>query len=148
MNVAEFEDWLDRLGEDVSRWPESQRQAALALLKDSAEAQTLLEESRALRRALAAPKLRAPAGLADRIAAQATTAAQPVPAPVQKASLKAPPPRFAARIYRSFPAVALSLCFLLGLLVGAFSPIREAEIDQIDFPAYVAYVVDMAHSAD
>ena len=147
MNVAEFEDWLDRLGEDVSRWPESQRQAALALLRDSAEAQALLEESRALRRALAAPKLRAPAGLADRIAAQ-TTAARPVPAPVQKASLKAPPPRFAARIYRSFPAVALSLCFLLGLLVGVFSPSREAELDQIDFPAYVAYVVDMAHSAD
>jgi hypothetical protein len=143
MNVAEFEDWLDRLGEDVSRWPEPQRQAALALLKDSVEAQTLLEESRALRRALAAPKLRAPAGLADRIAAQATAAR-----PVQKASLKAPPPRFAAQIYRSFPAVALSLCFLLGLLVGVFSPSREAEIDQIDFPAYVAYVVDMAHSAD
>jgi hypothetical protein len=147
MNVVEFEDWLDRLGEDVPRWPEPQRQAALALLKDSTEAQILLEESQALRRALSAPKIRAPAGLAERIAAQAT---RPVPAPqfVQKVSVRGRPPEFQARIYRSFPAVALSLCFLVGLLVGVFTASPQAEIDQVDFPTYVAYVVDMAHNAD
>ena len=147
MNAVEFEDWLDRLGDDVHRWPEPQRQAALALLEDSAEAQVLLDESWVLRRALAAPKIRAPAGLADRIVAQA---ARPVPAPepVRKAPLRIQALEFLAQIYRPVPAVALSLCFLVGLLVGVLSPIREAETDQVDFPTYVAYVVDMAHNAD
>jgi hypothetical protein len=84
MNVVEFEDWLDRLGEDLSRWPEMQRQAAFALLEGSAEARTLLEESIALRHALAAPMVRAPAGLADRIVALAARSVA-APRPVEKA---------------------------------------------------------------
>jgi hypothetical protein len=84
MNVVEFEDWLDRLGEDLSRWPETRRQAAFALLEGSAEARGLLEESVALRRALAAPMVRAPAGLADRIVALAPRSAA-ASVPVEKA---------------------------------------------------------------
>jgi hypothetical protein len=84
MNVVEFEDWLDRLGEDLSRWPETRRQAAFALLEGSAEARGLLEESVALRRALAAPMVRAPAGLADRIVALAARSAA-ASVPVEKA---------------------------------------------------------------
>ena len=72
MDVTEFEDLIDRLGEDLTLWPEDRRVSAEQLLGQSAEAQALLEQARALRRALAAPPVRAPAGLADRIAAAAS----------------------------------------------------------------------------
>jgi hypothetical protein len=71
MDVTEFEELIDRLGEDLSLWPDDRRLPAEELLARSAAAQALLEESRALRRALAAPPVRAPAGLADRIVAAA-----------------------------------------------------------------------------
>ena len=73
MDVATFEDLIDRLGEDLSRWPDDQRLAAVQLLASSAEARTLYEQASAVRRALAAPPVRAPKGLADRIV---TAAAQ------------------------------------------------------------------------
>ncbi|MGY3394232.1 hypothetical protein ACVWW6_006823 [Bradyrhizobium sp. USDA 3311] len=72
MDVTEFEDLIDRLGEDVSRWPDDRRLSAEQLLSRSAEAQALLAQAQALRAALAAPPVRAPAGLADRIVAAAT----------------------------------------------------------------------------
>jgi hypothetical protein len=71
MDVGEFEDLIDRLGEDLTRWPEDRRAAAEALLAVSSKAQALHDEAKALRRALAAPPVRAPAGLADRIVAAA-----------------------------------------------------------------------------
>lgn len=67
MDVTEFEELIDRLGEDPSLWPDDRRLPAEELLARSPAAQALLEEARALRRALAAPAVRAPAGLADRI---------------------------------------------------------------------------------
>jgi len=71
MDVTEFEELIDRLGEDLSLWPDDRRLPAEELLKRSSAAEALLEEMRALRQALAAPPVRAPAGLADRIAATA-----------------------------------------------------------------------------
>jgi hypothetical protein len=73
MDVSEFEDLIDRLGEDLTRWPEDRRLAAEALLANSSEARALHEEAKALRQILAAPPVRAPAGLADRIAAAAAS---------------------------------------------------------------------------
>jgi hypothetical protein len=67
MDVSEFEDLIDRLGEDMSRWPEVYRLAAGELLASSCEARAFLEEARTLRLALGGPPVRAPAGLADRI---------------------------------------------------------------------------------
>jgi len=72
MDVREFEDLVDRLGEDTSNWPEAQREAAAGLLASSAEAAEVLARARALRDALAVPPVRAPAGLADRIFAAAS----------------------------------------------------------------------------
>jgi hypothetical protein len=72
MDVSEFEDLIDRQGEDISRWPDAQRQRALDLLVSSADARQLLDEARMLRQVLAAPPVRAPAGLADRIVAAAS----------------------------------------------------------------------------
>lgn len=66
-----FEDLIDRLGEDLSGWPNDQRLAAEQLLATSAAARTLHEEARVLRKALGGPSVSAPAGLADRIVAAA-----------------------------------------------------------------------------
>src|SRR5262245_38255952 len=71
MDVTEFEDLIDRLGDDLTRWPDELRPAAEALLAASSEARALVEEARSIREALAAPPVRAPAGLADRIVAAA-----------------------------------------------------------------------------
>lgn len=67
MDVTEFEELIDRLGEDLSLWPDDRRLPAEQLLAQSPAAQVLLEQARALRHALAAPSVRAPKGLADRI---------------------------------------------------------------------------------
>jgi hypothetical protein len=72
MDVTEFEALLDGLGEDLSRWPDPQREAAFGLLSQSTAARALLAEANLLRSALARPAVRAPAGLADRIVARAT----------------------------------------------------------------------------
>jgi hypothetical protein len=72
MDVSEFEDLIDRLSEDMSRWPDGRRVAAEQLLVSSREAQALLEQARTLRQALTAPPVRAPAGLADRIVTAAS----------------------------------------------------------------------------
>ena len=86
MDIAEFEDLIDRLGDDPSRWPDDQRRAAEHLLAASAEARSLLGEAKAVREALAAPPVRAPAGLADRIVAAARQApADPQTSPDQQA---------------------------------------------------------------
>jgi hypothetical protein len=71
MDVSEFEELIDRLGEDLTLWPDDRRGLAEELLARSSAAQALLEEARAVRQALAAPPVRAPAGLADRIVAAA-----------------------------------------------------------------------------
>lgn len=71
MDVSVFEDLIDRLGDDLSQWPDDRRLAAEQLLAASAQARALHEEARALREALKAPPVRAPAGLADRIVAAA-----------------------------------------------------------------------------
>ncbi|MGJ5177670.1 hypothetical protein ACQR16_04710 [Bradyrhizobium oligotrophicum] len=71
MDVREFEDLIDRLGENISQWPVEQRQAAADLLASSPDADRLLSEARLVRQALSAPPVRAPAGLAARILAAA-----------------------------------------------------------------------------
>jgi len=67
LNLADFQDLLDRLGEDISTWPVPQQQAAASLLEASEPARALLQEAKLMRQALAAPPVRAPAGLTDRI---------------------------------------------------------------------------------
>jgi hypothetical protein len=75
MKVEEFEDHLGRFGEDLMVWPPSAREAGLELLRNSAEARQIMEEAQVLRRAMTAvAPVRAPAGLADRIVAEALRA--------------------------------------------------------------------------
>jgi hypothetical protein len=79
MNLADFQDLLDRQGEDLSLWTAPQQQAAAVLLAASEPARAALDEARRIRQALAAPAVRAPAGLTDRIMQriQASDAASP-----------------------------------------------------------------------
>jgi len=72
MDVTEFEDLIDRLGDDLTRWPEGRRLAAETLLAASAEAPALLDQAKILRQMLSAPPVRAPIGLTDRIMAAAS----------------------------------------------------------------------------
>lgn len=128
MDVATFEDLIDRLGEDLSRWPDDQRLAAVQLLASSAEARTLFEQASAVRRALAAPPVRAPKGLADRIVTAAAKLPQeklpqeePPQAPASEpASPEAQPndaqgPGESAQQGKVLPALLLALCLLPAL---------------------------------
>jgi hypothetical protein len=88
MDVSEFEDLIDRLGEDMSRWPVGQRLAAEKLIASCSEARELLDRARALRQGLTAPPVRAPAGLVDRIVAAAGPLS-PLPPFVRSSDLQA-----------------------------------------------------------
>lgn len=72
MDEAQFQDLVDRHGEDLRLWPAAVRADAEALLRQSDRARSILETAVTLRKALTAgPAVRAPAGLAARIAALA-----------------------------------------------------------------------------
>lgn len=72
MDEAQFQDLVDRHGEDLALWPATVRAAAETLLRQSERARSILETAVRLRETLAAgPVVRAPAGLAARIAALA-----------------------------------------------------------------------------
>lgn len=128
MDIDDFEDQVDRLGEDVSAWPEPSRSQAMALLRVSAEARDLLAQAAVLRRALGPdPRVRAPDSLTDRIMAAARDA-DAVPRTVPQAVPQAGSSRAARSVPRGWlavvaslsghplrPAMVLSACFLLGL---------------------------------
>jgi hypothetical protein len=147
MNIAEFEDLLDRLGEDMSTWPAPLQQAAAVLLRSSDEARGLLEETRLMRRALAGTPIRAPAGLADRIMLGVRQpASEPAAAPLRAlssgngalVSLKSPRPL----------TLPFAACFLAGILVGISPSFLPDEPSRIDFPSFLAHVMDISRATD
>lgn len=76
MNLDRLHALLDAYGADSQRWPEHERDAALALLEQSAAAQTARQHAAALDAALDDAPLAPPSPmLADRILATAPTAA-------------------------------------------------------------------------
>jgi hypothetical protein len=147
MNVADFEDLLDRLGEDMSSWPLPQREAAAVLLRSSNEARAVLDQAKLLRRALSAPPIRAGAGLADRIM---QGIAPPLPKPVTRA---AEPSRswisgLASVISPPSPGVILAVCFFIGICVGLYPSLVPDRSSQIDFPDFLAYAMDISRVTD
>lgn len=114
MDVATFEDLIDRLGEDLSRWPDDQRLAAVQLLASSAEARTLYEGATAIRRALAAPPVGAPKGLVDRIVTAAAKLPREPAAPDNQPS-DAEGGGESAPQGKVLPALLLALCLLPAL---------------------------------
>lgn len=140
MDIDDFEDKVDRLGEDVSAWPEPSRTQAQALLKVSAEAREVLAEAAVLRKALAPnPTIRAPESLTNRILAAARESEalpRTVPQVGSSRALRAPASRWRAAVASVLghplrPAIVLSACFLLGLvssLLTADQPRTEARL--------------------
>jgi hypothetical protein len=140
MDIDDFEDQVDRLGEDVSAWPEPSRRQALALLKVSAEARAVLAEAAALRKALApSSAVRAPESLTNRILAAAREAdavPRTVPQVGSSRAVRTPANRWRAAVTSVLghplrPAIVLSACFLLGLvssLMSADQPRTEARL--------------------
>jgi len=128
MNIEEFEDCVDRYGEDVASWPSPERERGAALVRSSLAARGIVSQAKLLRAAMtgAAP-VRAPFGLADRIVARAVAAS---PAKTTIVVVR-PAPRGAFHIaFR--PAVVLPFCFLFGLAVAwlpAASDGRSAQLD-------------------
>ncbi|MFL9823534.1 hypothetical protein [Rhodoplanes sp. SY1] len=146
MDIDDFEDQVDRWGEDVSAWPEPSRTQALALLKVSAEAREVLAEAKALREALAVREpVRAPADLADRILAAArATEPQREPAPSHASPLRHTESAsswatalaaLAGAVARPAwrPAVALSACFLLGFASSFLTVARYQDQSGLGF---------------
>lgn len=147
MNITEFEDLLDRLGEDMSTWPAPLQQAAAALLGSSDQARGLLEETRLMRRALTGAPIQAPAGLANRIMLGVRQpASEPAAAPLRSlsggegalVSLKSP---------RPLP-LAFAACFVAGILVGISPSLLPDEASRIDFPSFLAHVMDISRATD
>ena len=118
MDVTMFEDLIDRLGEDLSHWPDDQRRAAEELLASSPAARALHEEARSLRGALAAGSpISAPTGLADRIVAAAKLSAKP--APSRAGEETAPEPARPAQPGKVLPVLLLALWLLPSLAAPA-----------------------------
>lgn len=111
-----FRELLDAYGANPMRWPETEREAALALVEASAEARGLRDEVAAF----------------DRLIDLADTA--PATAKLEARILATFPPSSRASGLRAFlaglipghpvwvPASALALSLALGLAVGAFVP--------------------------
>ncbi|MDQ0470707.1 hypothetical protein [Labrys wisconsinensis] len=123
MSIDEFQDLLDRLGDDVPGWPAAQRDAAEALLRTSPDAAARLEAARRMRAAFAATPSPAPAiGLADRIVWKAMTDEQSGRAAEQPE----PGDKRLSGFGVSLPVIAilalLIMGFSTGLLFGASLP--------------------------
>jgi hypothetical protein len=67
MPLLQFQDLVDRLGDEPAQWPAPDRANAEALLAASAPARQILEEARSLRAALTGPAITAPDGLKQRV---------------------------------------------------------------------------------
>jgi hypothetical protein len=147
MDLVAFEDLLDRLGHDMSSWPVEEQREALLLLAHSDAAEELLREARAMGALLAHPAVRAPAGLTNRIMAQARREA-----PVRKEPEKRP---LFQGVLRSFwptrPAwrvAFVSACFVVGLFCGIFHNMTRLDRNEVDFHDFVASVVDITYFRD
>jgi hypothetical protein len=122
MQIEEFEDLIDCHGEDVTKWPESDRGAALALLEHSQAARALLAEAQELRRAFgSADRVAAPPALTGRILAQAM-----------------PTPALASRAWSLRPALILSFCFAIGFTLSLLPDQQEGYGLRADVPALLA----------
>jgi hypothetical protein len=126
MRIEEFEDLLDRHGEDVSAWPDSDRDSGLALLRTSQAARDLVDEARSLRLAFGTDSLplAAPPDLADRVIANA----------IQSQAM----PRSGGS---SRSALILSLCFVAGFALSLIPGTARYSDVQVDLPAVLAGIL-------
>lgn len=130
--LAAFEQHLDVYGSRADRWPREARSRFETLLAQDARARELLVEARAFEKLLD----RAPVvddasanALADRIAALATSQPQPRPdaSIIDLASRRRPSSPVQAFRWKVASALAASL--LVGIFIGAASPVVSAVED-------------------
>lgn len=141
MKLEEFEDLVDRWGENISRWPTPFREQGAALLRTSENAREIVSRAAFLRRAFSdSIQHRAPIDLADRIVSAASRRRQP---------REEPRNRLFDRWWKIVggtpamrPAMLLSLCFLIGAGAGLFVLPVQSSADQVDFPTLLARVVN------
>jgi hypothetical protein len=145
MDIEEFEDLLDRLGEDLSRWPTEKQRSASVLLAQSGEARELLREAVSLRSLLSKPPVRAPEGLADRIFVQAS---QHAATEKEAAFGRARTRPWALPNWREGRTLFLSICFLGGILAGVLTSKPLRDLPMVDIHDYVAYVVGLVYPID
>jgi hypothetical protein len=131
MDVAEFEDLIDCLGDNLAVWPPEKAAAAIDLLGVSPEAREIRRQARALRQAFEArPAASASATLIGRILDEAAVTPQQIE--VRKPVAAQGPPRvprrqlartesgvfFLARAFRPGQRLALAAAFAVGLIVS------------------------------
>jgi len=119
MGMDRFAALVDAYGSSPARWPDAEREAAIALMQSSPEARRLADEAGRLDRMLDMPET-APASraLEDRILA---SFAQRQPQPRPTLALFAPT--------RWLPAGAVACSLALGILAGLQAP-RLAGLDE------------------
>ncbi|MDR6873677.1 hypothetical protein J2Y55_004704 [Bosea sp. BE125] len=89
MKLGEFQDAIDRHGDDLATWPTALRQPGLALLLASPTARAALDEARNLRAAFrSASPIRAPKNLIDRIVQGAVGAVSQPPTATTQSNLQ------------------------------------------------------------
>jgi soluble lytic murein transglycosylase-like protein len=147
MNIVEFEDLLDSLGDDLSRWPAEQLQAASVLLAESSEARDLLHEAQALRGLLSPAPVRAPPALADRIVVDALKRSPP--------DIQSERVAFLDRAWNliqanfSFGRLAfLSACFVAGLFGGVLHNMTSAPKPAFEANDFSAYLPSLPYTVD
>jgi hypothetical protein len=138
MRIEEFEDLVDRLGEDISQWPDQFRKAGEALLSTSAEARAIVAEARRLRAAFSrTDSMQPPPDLADRIVLQARAVDRAAPRSAPSAVGWGFAPLNARLQLLLRPSILLPLCFAVGLMLGLYPLQSSGEgASQIEPPAF------------
>ncbi len=145
ISIDRFRTLLDAYGAAAERWPEVERAAALALVAESAEARTLMDDARKLDDLLDSLPVAEPSpDLTERLLAAAPVAG-PAPSARQRSSwirrsIGALWPELPA--WR--PAAALAAALACGLVTGAFLPAEEIGLgQQTDLSAFVLFDFDL-----
>ena len=141
MDVAEFEDLIDSLGDNLAAWPPEKAAAAIDLLGISPEAREIRRQARALRQALdARPMPSAPAGLIGRILDEA--AATPQQSENREPAAASVPSRgrlpvvsvviFLARALPPIHLLALAASFVVGLIVSTHFGVDTVKVGLLE----------------
>jgi hypothetical protein len=142
MDIEEFEDLLDRLGEDVSTWPADKQRPAARLLAESSEAQDLMRDAVALKGLMARPPVSAPSGLSERIFERAAAMQEP-----QKQA-EIPPAYQLRSIWRRHWGTIFAACFVAGVVTGVVHSHFRNPAAPVAIHDYVAYVLNFTYNID
>ncbi|MCK6449596.1 MAG: hypothetical protein L6R19_01855 [Alphaproteobacteria bacterium] len=130
MTPVRFAELVDAYGADPRRWPEAEREAALAFLERAPEARTTLEAARRLDALIDAWPLPAAAPDPAHLTARAARAAQEAPAGnvVPFAPRRKPPVTLMAWAR----AGALAAAGICGLVIGMSDPTVTNNVNGLD----------------